>query len=143
MGLEDQEVRGAGSKAGGSVRAFSEKDAGRIIAFMDGAKPFTSKMVGLIIVRSSNRRFRTCARYGRVRFAQPLGDSLFVNKYHHEGSKTCFFGDIFCIAILATSSLFPCYPRQVVLRPKQLLSRSSNPGYIYVHFSHCFLCKIV
>ena len=47
--LKEHEARGAGSKGGGSGGASSEKDAGSIIAYMDGVKPFTSKMVRFII----------------------------------------------------------------------------------------------
>ena len=53
--LKQHEARGAGSKGGGSGVASSEKDAGSIIAYMDGVKPLTSKMVPLII-DSSNKR---------------------------------------------------------------------------------------
>ena len=47
--LKEHEARGAGSKGGGSGGASSEKHAGSIIAYMDGFKPFTSKMVRFII----------------------------------------------------------------------------------------------
>ena len=47
--LKEHEADGAGSKGGGSGGASSEKDAGSIIAYMDGVKPFTSKMVRFII----------------------------------------------------------------------------------------------
>ena len=66
---EHDETRGAGSKGGGSGGASSEKDAGSIGAYMDGVKPFTSKMVRFI-GSSNNPWFRTCGRRGRARFAQ-------------------------------------------------------------------------
>ena len=68
--LKEHEARGTGSKGGGSGGASSEKDAESIIACMDGVKPFTSKMVRFIIDNSNNRRFRTCGRHRRARFAQ-------------------------------------------------------------------------
>ena len=49
--LKEHEARGAGSKGGGSGGASSEKDAGSINAYMDGVKPFTTKMVRFIIDR--------------------------------------------------------------------------------------------
>ena len=67
---KEHEARGAGSKGGRSVGASSEKDAGSVIAYMDGVKRFTSKMVRFIIDSSNNRLFRTCARHRRPRFAQ-------------------------------------------------------------------------
>ena len=48
--LKEHEAGGAGSKGGGSGATSSEKDAGSIIAYIDGVKPFTSKMVRFIIV---------------------------------------------------------------------------------------------
>ena len=47
--LKEHEARGAGSKGGGIGGASIEKDAGSIIAYMDGVKLFTRKMVRLII----------------------------------------------------------------------------------------------
>ena len=49
------EARGAGSKGGGSGGASSEIEAGSIVTYIDGLKPFTSKMVTL--VNSSNYRW--------------------------------------------------------------------------------------
>ena len=46
---KEHEARGAGSKSGGNGGTSSEKGAGSIIAYMDSAKPFTSKMVRFII----------------------------------------------------------------------------------------------
>ena len=68
--LKEHKARGACSKGGGSGGASSEKDARSIIAYMDGVRPFTSKMVRFIIDKSSNRWFRNCDRHGRARFAQ-------------------------------------------------------------------------
>lgn len=63
--LKEHEPRGAGSKVGGSGGASSEKDAGSIIAYMDGVKPLTSKMTWFIVDSSlsDNRWFRTCGRH--------------------------------------------------------------------------------
>ena len=47
--LKEHETRGAGGKGGGSGGASSVKHAGSIIAYVDGVKPFTSKMVRFII----------------------------------------------------------------------------------------------
>ena len=47
--MEQHEERGAGSKGGGSGGALSKNDAGSINACMDGVKPFTRKMVRLIV----------------------------------------------------------------------------------------------
>ena len=60
--LKEHEVPGAGSKGGGSGGALSEKDAGSIIACMDGVRLFTSKMVRFLIDISNNQWFRTCLR---------------------------------------------------------------------------------
>ena len=53
--LKEHEAQGAGNKGGGSGGASSEKDAGSIIAYMNGVKPFTSKMTRFIIDSSNNR----------------------------------------------------------------------------------------
>ena len=63
------EARGAGSKGGGSGGASREKNAGSIIAYIDGVKAFTSKMLRFID-SSNNRWFRTCGRCRRARFAR-------------------------------------------------------------------------
>ena len=68
--LKEHEARGEGSKGGGSGGAWSEKDAGSIITYMDGVKPFTSEMLRFIIDSSNNRWFRNCGRHRRARFAQ-------------------------------------------------------------------------
>ena len=70
--LKRHEARGAGSKGGGSGGVSGEKDAGSTIAYTDGVKPFTSKMVRFIIDSSNSRCFRTCGRHGLARFALGL-----------------------------------------------------------------------
>ena len=70
VALKDDEARGSGSTGGCTGGASSEKDAGSAIAYIDGVKPFTSKRVRFIIDSSNNRRFRTCGRHRRARFAQ-------------------------------------------------------------------------
>ena len=70
-------VERVATKGGGSGGASSEKDAGRIIAYMDGVKPFTCKMVRFIINSSSNRRFRTYLRSSSTRASRArLGETL-------------------------------------------------------------------
>ena len=66
----------AGSNRGGSGGASSEKGAGSIVAYMDGVKPFTRKMVRFIIDSPNNRWFRTCDRYRPFAFRARLGDTL-------------------------------------------------------------------
>ena len=61
---------GAANADGGDLVgdvASSEKDAGSIIACMDGAKPLASKMVRFIIDNSKNRLFRTSLRSSSTR----------------------------------------------------------------------------
>ena len=127
--LKEHEARGAGSKDRGSGGASSEKDAGSIIAFMDGVKPYTSKMVRFIIGSSNNRWFRIYLRSSSTRaFRARLGET-FINEQHHRGIQDLFSSeDNFCTANLVMSLLFRSYPRQVILRLKQLLSRSSSLG---------------
>ena len=80
----------------------------------------------------------------RARFAQGWGRQQQTNN-PTEGFKTFTYGDNSGTASSVISSLFGSYPREVILRLKQLMSRSSSPRQnvilhvLYLSFL-CFSC---
>ena len=76
--LKEHEACGAGIKGGGSGGASSKKDAGSIIAYMDGVSHSRARWLGSSSTASSNNRwFRTYLGSSSKRaFRARLGETL-------------------------------------------------------------------